>query len=316
MGSKVLLRWGRSAYETDDQLALERQQAEVLGYTWVLREERDPPPDLDQVDVLVVNSKVQVDATVLSALRGDLVVATTSGYDHVDLAAAAAHDVAVVRCPLARRDEVVEQALGSLIALMRRLPAFEEAAVAGHWARGDVPALAPLTIRDARVVVVGLGVIGTRIADVLSLLGAEVIGCDPFAELDGVRCMNIDEALPFADAVTLHCSLTPSSQNLLSAERLALLPQHAVVVNTARGHCLDVEAAVDAVRNNRLRGVAVDVFPTEPYPNLAEGASVEGVLFTPHSAGCSNDLGAKVVAGVVAALMAKSAGIALPHRVA
>ncbi len=304
MSEKVLMRWGRSAYETDEQMALERQQATELGYTWTLREDRTPPDGLDQIDVLVVNSGVRVNRDVLTRMDSGRVIATTSGHDHIDVAFAESIGIRVSRCPLARRDEVVEHSLGALISLMRRAPAFQEAAVAGHWARGDVPDLAPLTLRESRVLVVGLGVIGTRMADLLSLIGADVIGCDPASSPPGVRKMSIDEALPFADAVTLHCNLTDTSRNLLSAERLARLPQHAVVVNTARGACLDVEAAVQMVRDNRLRGVSVDVFPQEPYPLMAQGAAVEGVIFTPHTAGCSNDLGAKIAAGVAMALIA------------
>jgi phosphoglycerate dehydrogenase-like enzyme len=303
-----VLRWGRSAYETDADLALEAAATEALGGSYHLHVGANPP--LSSADVLVVNSGTRVDAAAIGAFAGRLVLTTTSGYDHIDLEAAGSKGVLVARCPLARRDAVVEHALSSIIRLLRNLPRLEAEAVDGRWARGRLPDLAPNPLSGARVAVVGLGVIGGRMATVLDALGAEVIGLDPafnatdFDAMDGV------------DAITLHCSLSASSANLLSGERISRLRWGTVVVNTARGDVLDVDAAIAAVRSGQLRGLAVDVFPEEPYPALAVGAAVPGVLFTPHASGYVRDLGARVAREVAATLSAFVAGKTLPHAVA
>lgn len=308
-----VLRWGRSAYETADDLARERAAAAALGLDWSLDEGRSAPADLDRADLLVVTSGVRVTGDVLARLRGDVVLTTTSGYDHVDVAACRAAGKVLLRLPEARRDAVVEHAVGSLIRLMRALPALEAEARADRWARAALPELSPRGLHGARVVVVGLGVIGRRAAEVLRAFGAVVVTVDPHAaDADAAA---IDDVLADADAVTLHCSLTPSSRGLLSAERLDRLAPHAVVVNTARGEVLDVEAAVARVADGRLRGLSADVFPVEPYPRLAAGAALPGVMFTPHAAGFTHDLGRRVADGVAAVLGAWRAGAPLPHRV-
>src|SRR5690606_5497508 len=148
-------------------------------------------------------------------------------------------------------------------------------------------------------------VIGTRMVEVLDGLGAIPIGVDPRVAPDGPPLADV---LPTVDALTLHCALTPSSRDLVDAAMLERLPAHAVVVNTARGEVLDVGAAVERVRGGRLRGLACDVFPVEPYPALATGAAVDGVWLTPHSAGYTHDLGERVAAGVVESLQAWVAG--------
>ncbi len=306
-----VLRWGRTAYETDDALAMERRGAEALGLTWALAPAFSPPEALDEARALVIPSKVRIDRTALSRFRGELIVATTSGHDHVDLAACGAQGVAVARLPGARRDAVVEHALASLIGLSRRGPVLAARAGAGAWARGELAALAPRGISGSRILVIGLGVIGQRMADVVSSLGGEVLGFDPLAAPGGPP---LDDLLACADAITLHCALTPSSRGLLSASALDRLAPHAVVVNTARGEVLDVEAAVERVREGRLRGLACDVFPVEPYPGLAEGAAVPGVWFSPHSAGYTHDLGERVARGVVDVLSAWVRGAPLPDR--
>ena len=309
----AVLRWGRSAYETDESLGHERAAAEALGLTWSLQEDRSRPAI--PAEILVVNSGVRVTEDVLVTMRGGLVVATTSGFDHIDIHAAQRLGVSVSRSPMARRDAVVEHALGLLIGLMRRQPAMNSAAAEGRWTRGELPALAPIGLRGATIGVVGLGVIGRRIASVLTELGADVVGFDPVARPPGVRVSELNEALPMLDAVTLHCSLSPTSRDLVNAAALNRLPSHAVVVNTSRGDVLDIEHAVDRVRGGFLRGVGCDVFPVEPYPELARAGQVEGVWLSPHASGYTHDLGDRVAASVAEALEAWVLGEPQPAAV-
>ncbi len=306
---RLVLRWGRSSYETDSDLKRERAAALGLGLDWRL--DVGKQPDLRGVDVLVVVSGVRVDRAVIAQFTGDLIVATTSGVDHIDVASCQEFGKTLVRCAEARRDAVVEQAIGQLVTLMRGFPALEAAARGGEWARAQLPQLAPRPIQGSSIVVVGQGVIGIRASEVLRGMGARVFGVDPLLP----EAPRLEDVLPGADAVTLHCSLTESSRNLLSRERLALLPSHAVMVNTARGDVLDLEAALERVKSGRLRGLAVDVFPEEPWPGLAEAAAIPGVLLTPHSAGFVVDLGRKVAEGVGKALAAWKNGEVPAYRV-
>lgn len=304
-----VLRWGRSAYETDAALAAERAGAERLGLDWRLHASVTEPP-LADARALVVTSKVRVDEAILARFRGSLVLTTTSGYDHIDVAACAARGVRVARSPLARRDPVVEWSLGALLGLTHQLPWFLREAREGRWARDALPTRRPRGLHGARVAVVGLGVIGRRMREVLEALGAVVLGVDPVG-----GDTELGEALAAADAVTLHCALSSTSHGLIGEAELARLQPHAVVVNSSRGHVLDVDAAVRALESGRLAGLAVDVFPTEPWPRLAEGARDPAVWFTPHGAGYTEGLGERVAQEVNATLAAWLAGHALPHPV-
>lgn len=310
-----MVRWGQSAYETDADLALERAAAEALGLSWAAFPESPTPPDLAGASVLVVTSRVRVDARALAGFAGSLVLTTTSGWDHVDVAAATARGIAVARCPLARRDAVAEQAVAGMAGLLRRQPALERAAREGRWARADLPVLDPLGLGDATVHVVGLGVIGRRMVELLRGFGARVLGTDPAGVPEGVEAVALDEGLARADAVTLHCALVPSTRDLLDAARIARLRPSAVLVNTARGPLVDVDAAVGAVRAGRLRGLLLDVFPREPWPGLAEAAAVDGVWVSPHSSGFTRALGARVAREVGDALAAWTEGRPPPNQV-
>lgn len=312
-----VLRWGQSAYETDADLGLERRAAQALGWNWRSFPDAASVPLWGDTEVLVITSGVQVSARILDDFPGRLIVATTSGVDHIDLDACKDRGVRVVRLPEARRDAVVEHTLSAMISLMRRLPGLEADASRGVWARSSLPMLAPKGLRGATIAVVGLGVIGQRMVQVLQGLGADVVGVDPYAAegaFPGIERLTLDEAIANADAVTLHCALTPSSRGLVDAARIAAFRDSAVLINTARGEMVDVLAAVAAVESGRLRGFSTDVFPVEPYPKMAL-SQVTGVQLTPHSAGFTSDLGRRVAEGVARAFTAWNNGSQLPHAV-
>ncbi|MCP4807270.1 MAG: hypothetical protein GY913_25845 [Proteobacteria bacterium] len=280
-----LLRWGRSAYETDAQLADERRRLEALGVE--VRAHVGPHPPLDGVDILAVTSKVGVTHDVLAS--GDdlrLVVTTTSGHEHIDRSACADLGVTVARSPLARRDAVVDTALGLALALLRRTPFLQERAVAGLWARAELPQLGMRTVRSLTVGIVGHGVIGSRAAEVWHALGAQVLVSDP--QLG--ESPSVAELVASCQVLALHCDLNPSSRGLVDAALLRSMAPGTVLTNTARGGLVDADALLEAP--HVLAGL--DVFPAEPYPRLAELASRPGTLLLPHAAGYHDGLGRAV----------------------
>jgi D-3-phosphoglycerate dehydrogenase len=310
-----VVRWGRSAYETDAALAAERDGVEALGANWTISPRE--LPDLTGATVLVTTSKVRVDAEVVAGFPPclELVLTTTSGFEHLDVAACRRAGVAVARLPEARRDAVIEHAMAEILTHLRRLDTLQARARAGVWARSELPTLAPRTLAGLPVAVVGLGVIGRKMASLLSAFGAQVLGVDPAGGPAALRCVSLDEALREASVVSVHCSLTPSAMWMLDAPALDLLPSGAIVINTARGRVLDVRAAAERVRDGRLGGISVDVFPEEPWPHLAEMAAIPGVRLTPHASGYTAALGDLVAEGVVRAVSAVAAGQEIPHRV-
>lgn len=298
-------RWGRSAYESDADLAAER----ALLATRVA-----PAPESSDAEIISLASKVKVDALFLDQVpSARLVVTTTSGYDHLDLPLLAARGVVAARMPLARRDAVVDHALAMLLSGMRRLEPLRAGAAAGRWMRGDLVALAPRGMAGRDVGVVGLGVIGQVMARVLTALGAVVWGDDPAGLPSGVRPAPVDALFARCEAITLHCALTPQTRGIVSRARLATARPGLVLVNTARGALLDLPAAVEALDEGRLGALGVDVFPTEPWPGLAAVSSRPGLLYTPHGAGVHDRLAAALREELFATVCAFLDGAPLAH---
>lgn len=264
-------------------------------------------PDLEGVSLLVVNSGVSVDGDLLE--RSDelgLVITTTSGFDHVDLRVAREQDVLVARCPRSRRDAVVDTTLGMGLSLLRDLPGMQAAATRGHWVRSELPARGPRRIRDCRVGIVGFGVIGQRAAECWAALGAEVLHTDP-RHPDSSPI----EAVLACDIVTLHCSVEPGAGPVLGPAELACLSPGTILINTARGSCVDLPALLEI---SDLGGLGLDVFPEEPFP-LEALATRTDVLLTPHAAGYFPGLGEALAQEVAACAGAWVQGQSPPHRV-
>jgi len=269
-------------------------------------------PEGSDAEIVVVHSKIPMGPEEHSrapSLR--LLLTTTSGVDHIDRAHFAARGVQVARLPEARRDAVVDATIGMLIWGLRRMGEHQAAAQRGEWVRSQLPALAPVGLRGAKIGVVGCGVIGGGVINVLEALGSEVWGVDPRGLPASVTEASVDEMLGHCDAVSLHCDLNPSSRMLIDQARLAAAHPGLVVVNTARGPLLDAQAAADAVAGGRLGALCLDVFPIEPWPNMA--FHHPRVMLTPHAAGFHAGLAESIREGLKGAVSAFVSGRTVPH---
>lgn len=299
-----LLRWGQSAYETDASLDLEAHLLAELGVQ--VQRHPGPRPPMRGVELLAVTSKVQVDTAFLeTAPKLQLVVTTTSGHEHIDLQACRQAGVAVSRSPMARRDAVVDTALAMGLSLLRQVPALQARAEQGIWARAELPQLPMRLLRGLHVGIVGHGVIGQRAAELWRALGAEVLTSDA----DAGHPTSVDELIARCSLLSLHCSLTPSSNKLINAERLDAMAPGTVLLNTARGGSVDVDALM--TRTHVLAGL--DVFPAEPWPGLQALAKRPGTLLLPHAAGYHLGLGEAVARELADAVSAHLQGRAVPH---
>lgn len=223
------------------------------------------------------------------------------GYDNLDRSAAANRRIMILNVPDYGTTEVADHAIALALTLRRGLLLHHE------LQRKDPPAswkyvLDPLIRRTSVQTfgVIGLGRIGTATALRAKALGFHVVFYDPNlpsgVEL-GVglsRAQTLEELLQHTDTLSIHAPLTPETRGMIGARELALLPGGAVVVNTARGPIIDIDALFDALKSGHLAGVGLDVLPVEPpvepLPSLirayrAREAWCEGrLIVTPHSA--------------------------------
>jgi phosphoglycerate dehydrogenase-like enzyme len=190
-----------------------------------------------------------------------------TGSDAIDVAAATDAGVAVITTPAVNAEAVADMALALMLASIRRLPALDGAVRAGEWRIG-VPTR---DLAGATVGVVGLGAIGRAVTRRLRGFGCRVLALEPHPDREfcaryEVELTDLETMLPRLDALTLHAPLNDTSRRLIGARELALLPRHAVVINTARGELIDQAALVSALHEQRIAAAGLDVFEREPVP--------------------------------------------------
>lgn len=247
---------------------------------------------LSAARALIVRNRTRVDLEVLDAAPNLLAVGRLGvGLDNIDVVACEDRSVAVLPATGANAVSVAEYVVTALLVLRRR-GVFQATPflLAGEWPRQD---LVGHELAGSRLALLGLGTIARLVVDRVRALDVEVVGLDPFVPEDDAiwehvqRADTLPELLGNADAVSLHVPLTPETHHLLDADALALLPPHAVVVDTARGGVLDEGALGEALRAGRLGGAALDVFEEEPpgADALARFSGAPNLILTPHVAG-------------------------------
>ena len=211
-----------------------------------------------------------------------------SGTDTIDKAAAAERGIAVTAAVGANAAAVAEQALALLLACAKSVVQLNQRMHDGHW---DKATHKSLELAGRTVGLVGLGAIGLRFAKMADAMGMRVIGFDPFAKnLPGyVTAVDLETIWREADAISLHCPLTPENKGLLNAQTLARCKPGVIVVNTARGGLIDEPALLAAVQSGQVRMAGLDSFAVEPMtvPHLFHGQP--GFILSPHIGGVTSD---------------------------
>ena len=254
--------------------------------------------------VLVATTPIPAQA-IASARRLRLIQHQGVGYDKTDVAAAAASGIPVATCPDGTISGVAEHVVLLVLAVFRRLLVADAALRRGEWLQWDLRP-SSFELGDKTFGILGFGLIGRRVAELVRAFQARVIYSDPVraaAEVErGVDAswVSFDELLSRSDVLSIHVPLMPQTRHLIGAAEMRRMKASAVLINTARGGVVDDTALAAALHEGRLAGAGIDVFEHEPpsidYPLL----SAPGTVLTPHiSAGTSDGLAVKVDACVI-----------------
>jgi glycerate dehydrogenase len=246
----------------------------------------------------ILTNKLQITRARMRAVPGlRFVGLTATGTNNVDLEAARELGIAVCNIRDYCTTSVAQHVLGVILSLTHRLREYGQAAVDGTWAscpQFSVPG-PPIRELTGKVLgIVGYGTLGRAVAKVcrealgMRILVAERPGSKPEDQttLSSPVRVTFDELLRTADVLSLHCPLNAATTGLIGRRELALMKPEAIIVNTARGALIDLQALADALKGGDLGGAAIDVLPQEPpvdgSPVLEPG--IPNLIVTPHIA--------------------------------
>ncbi len=255
-----------------------------------------------------IRSRTQLTAGVLAEARRLLAVGCFCiGTNQVDLLAAELAGIPVFNAPYSNTRSVAELVLAEAIMLLRGIPQKSAQCHRGGWSKS---AAGSHEARGKVLGIVGYGHIGTQVGVLAEALGMQVLFHDIETKLalgNARAARDLDELLSSADVVTLHVPETPATQWMIGATQLAKMKPGAHLINAARGTVVDIDALAAALRDGRLGGAAVDVFPVEPQGNDDPLASpllgIDNVILTPHVGGSTleaqDNIGIEVAAKLV-----------------
>jgi D-3-phosphoglycerate dehydrogenase len=261
----------REAARVDDRNGLTQEEllAEIGGY-----------------EALIVRSRTRIGEAVFQAGSGLKVVGRAGvGVDNIDLAAASRHGVTVVNAPQATSRAVAEHTLALMLALARSIPAADAGLKSGAWKKKE---LVGIELQGKSLGLIGIGHIGSLVAQLAAGLGMEVLGFDPLLEEEeisrrGARPASLDEVYARSDFISLHVPLSQGTRGLINGQALGYMKSGVRLVCTARGGLIDETALLGALESGQVAGAALDVFAEEP-PGLTALVTHPHVIATPHIA--------------------------------
>lgn len=251
-------------------------------------------------EALIVRNRTQVRGDLLAALARCRVIGRLGvGLDNIDVAGCKAAGMAVIPATGANALSVAEYVITAAMMLLRGAYASTADVAAGKWPRN---ALSNGRETAGKVMgVIGFGSIGRTTARLAMGLGMQVIAFDAMLEEDapvfqesGVKYAGLQELILRADVITLHVPLVDSTRGLFDAACIASMKPGAVLVNTSRGHVVDLDAVAASLRSGHLGGAAIDVFDAEPLAAAPGLQDCPNLLLTPHISGVSAESNERV----------------------
>jgi len=247
--------------------------------------------EVADADGLIVRSATKVTAELLEkAPRLRVVGRAGVGVDNVDVEAATHRGVLVMNTPGGNAVSVAEHTIALMLSLARSVPQYNSAIHAGRWEKSSAMGT---EVRGKTLGLIGLGRVGTEVARRAIALEMKVLAHDPYVNPEIARELEVEllplpELLSRSDYISLHTSLSASTENMIDAGAIAQMQRGVRIINCARGELIDEAALAEALRSGQVAGAALDTFAQEP-PKNSPLIELPNVIATPHIAGSTSE---------------------------
>ena len=288
---KILLLEGvhQSAVET-----LKRNGYSNIDYVKTSLPEDELIERIKDVHFVGLRSRTHINEAVLESAEKLVAIGCFCiGTNQVDLQGARERGIAVFNAPFSNTRSVAELVLGEILLLLRGIPERNALAHRGGWLKS---ANGSFEARGKTLGIIGYGHIGTQLGIMAENIGMNVEFYDIEDKLtlgNATQVHNLTQLLQRADVISLHVPETPQTKNLIGMAELEVMKQGAILINASRGTVVDIDALAESLRDKKLSGAAIDVFPVEPKSNDEEFVSplreFDNVILTPHIGGSTQE---------------------------
>jgi D-3-phosphoglycerate dehydrogenase len=244
-------------------------------------------------DAILIRS-AKITKNIINSIPNLKVVAKHGiGVDNIDVKAATEKGVMVVNAPESNINSVAEHALAMILALSKNLVIMDKKTRNDEFASRNK--IICMELKGKTIGLVGLGKIAKLLAKKLKSLDVDIIAFDPYIDGEkakelGVKLVNnLDELLEKSDFVSLHIPLTEENKKIIGKEKLSKMKKSACLINVARGEIVDEKALYEALKENIIRGAALDVFEQEPPSADNPLFQLENIILSPHNAALTSE---------------------------
>jgi D-3-phosphoglycerate dehydrogenase len=270
---------------------LSNKGLEILGRAKNLKVDLQPglPPEelkkiIPEYDAIIIRSETKLKGDIIEAATRLKVIGRAGiGLDNVDLPVATKKGVVVMNTPQENAIAAAEHTIAMMLSISRRIPQATSSMKGGKWEKKKFMGV---ELYNKTLGLVGIGVIGTVVADRARGLKMKVIGYDPYlspevAEKKGVELLSLDELLARSDFISVHTPLTDETRNLIDKNAMTKMKKGVLLINCARGGIINEKDLYEAIKEGKVAGAALDVFEKEPAVGnpLLE---LDEVVSTPH----------------------------------
>lgn len=273
--------------------------------------------ELAGANAILIRSATKMDDEAIQAAPKLKVIARAGvGLDNVDIKAATEAGVMVVNAPTSNVISAAELAIGHIMALSRHIPAAHSSLASGEWKRTKFTGV---ELYEKTIGIVGLGRIGTLVAQRLAGFGATLIGYDPYvtqarAEQMGVELVDMPNLMKRSDFITIHIPKTAETTGLIGEKEFAQAKANLRIVNCSRGGIIDEAALVKALTSGQIAAAGLDVFENEP-PVGSPLLTLPNVVLTPHLGASTDEAQEKAGISVAKSVRLALAGDLVPDAV-
>ena len=240
-----------------------------------------------EYDVIVVRSRTKITKEVIQHAKNTKIIARVGvGLDNIDTDEASKQNIEVINAGEASISAVSELVIGLMLSLSRNIPFANNETKKGNWIKKN---LMGTELKGKYLGIIGLGKIGRNVARLakglrMNLIGYDVVPIDKsFVQEVSLITADLKTLLESSDFITCHVPLTEQTKYLINKETISNMKNSTFIINTSRGEVIEEAALIEALKDNKIAGAALDVFETEPPTNL-ELLNLSNLICTPHIA--------------------------------
>jgi D-3-phosphoglycerate dehydrogenase len=282
---KVLFVAGRWAQDIEKSERLKELRKHARVDVALSGEEKQLIEKVGDVDVIITGGPISA-AVINAAPKLKMIQTTSVGFEYIDEGTAAARGVIICNVAGVNANSVVELDFGMILDIARRIGAHNRLMREGGWARVEVER--QVEIRNSTIGIVGLGAIGSRMAQFATQgFNMKVLAHDPYitearAQQFNARLVDLETLFRESDIVSIHVPLNDETRHMIGEKLLRLMKPTAIFVSSARGPIVDEKALIKVLQEKRISGACLDVYEMEPLPKESPLRTLDNVSLVPH----------------------------------